>query len=81
MRFNGQMSPEDLRRISAVRMLIANGDARAERQRRRLTLREIADTIGSSPSTIHRWEKGTALPRGAHALRWAEALGIGKDAA
>ena len=70
------MSPEDLRRISAVRILVATGKAREQRESRRLTLREIADTIGSSPSTVHRWEQGTSLPRGAHALRWAEALGI-----
>lgn len=75
------MSPEELRRISAVRTLVANGEARAQRVRRHLTLREIADTIGSSPSTIHRWERGTALPRRLHALRWAEALGIGEEAA
>ncbi|MGY4994094.1 helix-turn-helix domain-containing protein [Streptomyces sp. 900105245] len=70
------MTSEDLRRISAVRALVANGKAREQRESRRLTLREIADAIGSSPSTIHRWEKGTSLPRGAHALRWADALGI-----
>ena len=79
MRFDSGMSPEDLRRISAVRTLIANGEARAERQRRRLTLREIADTIGSSPSTVHRWEQGATAPRGAYALRWADALGISED--
>lgn len=70
------MSPEDLRRISAVRALVANGEAREQRQLRRLTLREIADAIGSSPSTVLRYEQGTALPRSRHALRYADALGI-----
>ena len=70
------MSPEDLRRISAVRLLVATGKAREQRESRRLTLREIADTIGSSPSTVYRWETGTSQPRSAHALRWADVLGI-----
>jgi transcriptional regulator with XRE-family HTH domain len=70
------MSPEDLRRISKVRALVANGKAREQRESRRLTLREIASAIGSSPSTVYRWEQGTSLPRGARALLWADALGI-----
>ncbi|MBM7091030.1 helix-turn-helix transcriptional regulator [Streptomyces sp. S12] len=74
------MSPEDLRRISAVRALVATGKAREQRESRRLTLREIAQAIGSSPSTIYRWEQGTSQPRGPHALRWADALGIEEPA-
>jgi transcriptional regulator with XRE-family HTH domain len=70
------VTPDELRRISEVRALVANGEARAKRLERRLTLREIADAVGSSPSTIHRWEQGTSAPRSAHALRWAKALGI-----
>ncbi|MCZ4508659.1 helix-turn-helix transcriptional regulator [Streptomyces sp. ActVer] len=70
------MSPEDLRRISEVRALVANGKAREQRKNRRLMLREIADAIGVTPLTVYRWEQGTAQPRGAHALRWADALGI-----
>jgi transcriptional regulator with XRE-family HTH domain len=75
------MSPQDLRRISTVRTLAANGEARTRRVHLRLTLREIAETVGSSPSAVYRWETGAAIPRGAHALRWAEALGIDADAA
>lgn len=75
------MSPEDLRRISAVRVLVANGEAREQRKRRHLTLREVADAIGSSPSTIQRWEKGVSAPRAAYALRWADALGVPSEAA
>ncbi|WP_399103270.1 helix-turn-helix transcriptional regulator [Streptomyces sp. 11x1] len=39
-------------------------------------LREIADAIGVSPLTVYRWERGATQPRSAHALRWADALGI-----
>ncbi|MFD7003947.1 helix-turn-helix domain-containing protein [Streptomyces mirabilis] len=75
------MDPQDLRRISEVRTLVANGKAREQRESRRLTLREIAEAIGTSPSTVYRWEKGTASPRGAAALRLAEVLEITAGAA
>ncbi|MDK1344167.1 helix-turn-helix transcriptional regulator [Streptomyces sp. 378] len=75
------MDPEDLRRISEVRALVANGKAREQRENRRLTLREIADAIGTSPSTVYRWEQGTSSPRGAAALRLAEVLEITAGAA
>lgn len=39
-------------------------------------LQEIADAIGVSPLTVYRWERGETQPRGVHALRWADALGI-----
>lgn len=73
------MSPEDLRRISAVRALVANGRAREHRTSRHLTLREVADAIGSSPSAVHNWETGKASPRSRAALRLADALGITAD--
>jgi len=75
------MRPEDLRRISAVRVLAANGEARAKRQELRLSLKEVAAVVGSSPSTVHRWEVGQSKPRATFALRWAKALGIKAGAA
>ena len=70
------MSPETLRRISAIRMAAISGEARAKRQELRLTLREVAAAVGASESAVHRWEHGQAVPSGAHALRWAKALDI-----
>ncbi|MET9762056.1 helix-turn-helix transcriptional regulator [Streptomyces sp. NPDC006372] len=70
------MTTEDLRRISAVRVLVASGKVRERRENRRLTLREIADSVGASVSTVHRWEQGTAAPRSAAALRLADVLDI-----
>jgi len=70
------MRPEDLRRISAVRVLAASGGARTRREELRLSLREVAAVVGSSPSTVLRWEVGESAPRAANALRWAKALGI-----
>ncbi|MFE9880485.1 helix-turn-helix domain-containing protein [Streptomyces sp. NPDC005784] len=70
------MSPEDLRRISEVRALVANGKAREQRESRRLKLQEIADAVGVTPVTVYRWERGITTPRGAAALRLAEVLEI-----
>lgn len=76
------MSPEDLRRISEVRALVASGKAREQRESRRLTRQEIADAVGVSPLTLSRWEKGTATPRNsAVLLRLAEVLEITARAA
>ncbi|MFF9036431.1 helix-turn-helix domain-containing protein [Streptomyces sp. NPDC014892] len=70
------MSPDDVRRISAIRMAAASGEARAKRQELRLTLKEMAAYVGVSTSTVHGWECGHSAPRGANAIRWANALGI-----
>lgn len=70
------MSPENLRRITAVRMAAASGEARAKRRELRLTLKEVAEAVGVGVSTVHGWEHGRSVPRGANALRWATALDI-----
>jgi transcriptional regulator with XRE-family HTH domain len=74
------MSPDELRLVSEVRALVANGKLREQRETRRLTLREIADSVGTSTSTAHRWERGVT-PRGAAALRLARVLEITAGAA
>ncbi|MDX3570800.1 helix-turn-helix transcriptional regulator [Streptomyces sp. ID05-47C] len=70
------MSPEDLRRISAMRMAASSGEAREKRRELRLTLKEIAAAVGASPASVNRWERGESSPRGTSALRWADALGV-----
>ncbi|KFG05605.1 MULTISPECIES: helix-turn-helix domain-containing protein [Streptomyces] len=70
------MSPDELRLVSAVRALAANGELREQRKSRRLRLREIADSAGASTSTVHRWEQGSAAPSAAAALRLAEIFEI-----
>lgn len=70
------MTPDDLFRVSSVRHLAACGRARAIRKKRRISLRELASAIGTTPSTLSRWENGRTTPRGAAALRWADALGF-----
>ncbi|MFJ7590817.1 helix-turn-helix domain-containing protein [Streptomyces sp. NPDC097617] len=70
------MSPDDLHRVSTVRRLAAVGEARAVRIARRISLREMAATLGVRPSTVSRWETGRAVPRSAVALRWADLLSL-----
>lgn len=70
------MSPENLRRISAIRMAATSGEARAKRLELRLTLKEVAAAVGVCISTVHGWEHGRSVPQGANALRWAKALDI-----
>ncbi|MFD9905892.1 helix-turn-helix domain-containing protein [Streptomyces sp. NPDC059063] len=68
------MTPDELRRVSSVRHLAACGDARTIRKKRRVSLRELAEAIDTSPSSLSRWENGRTAPRSAVALRWAAAL-------
>ncbi|MGW7457148.1 helix-turn-helix domain-containing protein [Streptomyces sp. NPDC054797] len=70
------MSPDDLHRVSTVRRLAAVGEARAVRIARRISLREVAATLGVRPSTVSRWETGRAVPRSAVALQWADLLSL-----
>ncbi|MEU5892515.1 helix-turn-helix transcriptional regulator [Streptomyces sp. NPDC047461] len=75
------MSPDELRLVSAVRTLAASGELREQRKSRRLTLQEIADSLGTSTSTAHRWERGAAIPNAAASLRLAEIFEITAGAA
>lgn len=68
------MTITDLARLQRVRAAAANGRAREVRKRAGLTQAEIADAIGVSQPTIGLWETGKRVPRGAPALRYAEAL-------
>ncbi|MEH0637312.1 helix-turn-helix transcriptional regulator [Streptomyces bottropensis] len=76
------MSPDELRLLSAARTAAANGELREQRESRRLLIQEVADSVGVSPLTLSRWEKGTATPRNsAVLLRLAEVLEITAGAA
>lgn len=63
-----------------MRALVADGKARDQRRLRHLSLKEVADSIGTSRSTVHRWETGATVPSAANALQWADALGIAESA-
>ncbi|MFE0727070.1 helix-turn-helix domain-containing protein [Streptomyces antibioticus] len=70
------MSPDDLNRVSSVRILAACGEARMRRLARRISLREMAAALNVQPSTLSRWETGSTAPRSDVALRWADLLSV-----
>ncbi|MDX2696841.1 helix-turn-helix domain-containing protein [Streptomyces ipomoeae] len=70
------MTPEQLRTVGELRHLAVTGEARVLRKSLHIGLRELARVIGVSPSALSRWENRINLPRGEHALKWAEALGV-----
>ncbi|WP_398876978.1 helix-turn-helix domain-containing protein [Streptomyces prunicolor] len=74
------MTPEELRIVGELRKLAASGAARSARKAQHIGLRELARTIGTSPSTVSRWENGLTAPRGDAALKWAHVLGMASTA-
>jgi DNA-binding transcriptional regulator YiaG len=60
--------------LSVVRTWCASGEARRIRQRRGLSLGDVAAVIGSSPAVVARWETGAARPRRDAALRYSSLL-------
>jgi len=65
------MTRRDLLLLTEARNLATSGRAGAIRERAGLSLREIADGCGASPTTVYRWERGERQPRGRPAIRWA----------
>lgn len=61
-------------RLSHLRALTQSGEARAIRERARLALSDIAQSIDADPSSVGRWERGERLPRGEVALKYARLL-------
>ena len=61
-------------RLQALRELTTSGKAREIREDARLSLSDIARSVGAHCSTVSRWESGQRLPRGEAALRYAALL-------
>jgi len=61
-------TPLDVISLTVVRELCANGEARALRQRHRLSLGELAAAIGSTPASVAAWESGRKRPRASAAF-------------
>lgn len=70
------MTPAELKAVSLMRSMAAQGEAKTARISRRLTLKEVASGVGADPSSVYRWETGETVPRTAHALRWARLMGL-----
>jgi len=57
-------------RLARAREMADSGRGREVRLAARLSLADIAATIGAYPSSIQRWERGARRPYGPAALRW-----------
>lgn len=49
---------------------------RSERERRGLSILDLADLIGTTRSSVHKWEAGDVSPDPRHAKKAADVLGI-----
>jgi transcriptional regulator with XRE-family HTH domain len=65
---------ERLHAITSARRLALSGEARAIREAAGLSLREVADVLGVTPSCVLRWETGERVPRGENAEHYAQLL-------
>jgi transcriptional regulator with XRE-family HTH domain len=68
------MDVADAVQLAQVRSLTESGLARSIRLAARLSIRDVAATVGASPAAIYRWENGTRSPRGEAALRYGKLL-------
>ncbi len=68
------MTNNELRALARVRAMTANGQAREVRTRARLSMADVAATLGVGTSTVARWETGRRVPHGKAALRYAKLL-------
>jgi len=60
--------------IALVRRMVRDGSARRVRSEARLTLSDVARSLGVCASTVLRWESGESLPRSPIAERYGRLL-------
>lgn len=68
------MDSQHLVLLVKARRLSESGDGARARIAAGLSLREVADAVGVSPSALWRWEKGERSPRGDRATAWAQLI-------
>ncbi|HYN64055.1 MAG TPA: helix-turn-helix transcriptional regulator [Candidatus Limnocylindrales bacterium] len=68
------MNGEGARQLALVRRMARTGAARAMREEAAISLREMAEAVGTSRASLSRWERFEAVPRAEAALRWARVL-------
>lgn len=59
--------------LSVARQMVADGTARELRMAARLSLGDVARAVGTSPTTVLRWERGRG-PTGDVGVRYAVLL-------
>lgn len=60
----------DVGQLARANRLARTGEARAIRERSGVSLRTLAEALGTNPGELSRWERGLARPRPSSALRW-----------
>ena len=70
-----QLTLDELERIAAVRRLCGSGLAAQIRTAARLTLEDVARVVGTTATSVWRWENGERTPRAGAALKLAEIYG------
>lgn len=60
--------------LSRVRELVTSGKARQIRIEARLSIAEVAASLGVTPAAVSRWESRHRSPRGVAALRYLDLL-------
>lgn len=69
------MKKLDPLKVSLARTLAANGEAARIREAARLSRHEVAAHLGTSATTVRRWEKGERKPTGPLGAAYADLLG------
>lgn len=57
------MDPAELVELTRLRAFLQTGAGREVRLRAGLSLREVADAVGTSDVTVLHWERGESVPR------------------
>ena len=70
----GHVDNRQLLALSLARRLAGSGEARAIRQSAGLSLKDVADAVGSTPSGVWRWERGERGPRGLPGVAYGDLL-------
>ena len=60
--------------VAAIRRDASSGGMRLRRMAAKVTVAELAGTLGTSAPALSQWERGTLVPRADHALDWEAAL-------
>jgi DNA-binding transcriptional regulator YiaG len=73
-----EQNPQDpikkLAAVAAIRREAASGEMRRRRVSARVTVTELAATLGTSVAALSQWERGQLTPQANHALAWDAAL-------
>lgn len=68
------MDSKQLLALSLARRLAVSGEALVIRQGAGLSLKDVADAVGSTPSGVWRWERGERTPRGLPGVAYGDLL-------